>query len=226
MGTLVAQDTIVRAQTLIQDITGVRWLDSELLNYLNDGQREVANLKPSATAVNTTVALIAGTKQSIPANGVSLIDVIRNVVATLPSKAVTLIDRNVLDTQVRGWHSQAAAADGEVDHFIFDNRDPKSFYVYPQSPATPNSVDIVYSAAPVDVALLNATNVITIDDIYGNALLDYILYRAYSKDADFAGNVQRATMHYTAFMQSITGKMQAGTKYNPNNNDTFNRSVA
>jgi hypothetical protein len=44
---------------------------------------------------------------------------------------------------------------------------------------------------------------ISLPDIYGNALGDYVLYRAYTKDSEYAGNAQRAVAHYTAFANAL-----------------------
>ena len=43
-----------------------------------------------------------------------------------------------------------------------------------------------------------------LDDIYANGIIDYVLYRAYMKDAEFAGNNQRASSHYQLFVGSVT----------------------
>ena len=39
---------LARVESILQDTSNVRWTEAELLNYLNDGQREIANLAPSA----------------------------------------------------------------------------------------------------------------------------------------------------------------------------------
>jgi len=217
MGTKLASDIITRARTIFQDDTGTRWVDAEELNWLNDGQREIVLLRPEANVVNETMLLALGTKQSIPALGIKLIDVTRNMVGvgqTTAGKVIRLIKREVLDSTIPTWHSDAANAVGEVDHFLFDHRDPKSFYVYPQPPATPNGIEIIYSASPADVTLV--TNPITLDDIYANAILDYMLYRSYLKDADFSGNINRVTLHKNAFMQSLGLKAQSDVETDPN----------
>ena len=54
------------------------------------------------------------------------------------------------------------------------------------------------------------------DDIYGNALVDYVLYRCYMKDAEFAGNAQRAGSHYQLFMASISGGGRSKVLFDPN----------
>ena len=46
--------------------------------------------------------------------------------------------------------------------------------------------------------------------------MDYTLFRAYTKDAEFAANAQRANTHYQLFMVAITGKSQIDVISSPN----------
>lgn len=186
-----------RAGILLQDVAHVRWPLVELLGWLNDGQREVVLRKPNANVVNVKVPLGQGTKQSLPDNGVQLIDVVRNV----PGNAVRQVARAILDAQNQGWHGQPAAA--AVQHYCYAPLDPKHFYVSPPNNGN-GAVELVYSATPVD-ALLGG--VLSLDDIYQSALLDYVLYRAYSKNAE-AADAQRLMVHYAAFDRSLGGKAQ------------------
>jgi hypothetical protein len=213
MATITAESIIERATIIIQDETGTRWPSEELLKWLNDGQREVVMLKPDAYAQNESVALDTGTKQSLPADGISLIDVVRNmgVDGSTPGKVIRLIDRRILDDQHPDWHSVDQV--GDVDHYAFDQRDPRHFYVWPPADGT-SQVEVIYSAAPTEI--LVASNTISLDDVYANALLDYILYRAYSKDADYTGNAQRALAARASFMQSLGRQDIAEAVYNPN----------
>lgn len=217
MGTKLASDIITRARTIFQDDTGTRWADEEELSWLNDSQREIVLLRPESNVVNETMLLAPDTKQSIPTLGIKLIDVTRNMVGTgqaTAGKVIRLIKREVLDSTIPTWHSDAANAAGEVDHFLFDSRDPKSFYVYPKPPVTPNGIEIIYSALPAEVVVI--TDPITLDDVYANAILDYMLYRSCLKDADFSGNINRATIHKNAFMQSLGLKAQSDIETDPN----------
>lgn len=204
MGTLTAASLISRARLLSQDPTGVRWSDSELLQWLNDGQREVVLYKPDAKAENTTLKLVSGTKQSIPSDGLSLIKVTRNMgsAGSTPGKAVLLVDSAILNSQIPDWHT--ATASNVALHYCYDDRDPKTFYVYPPQPVTTHYVELVYSTIPANLSSTSST--IDVDDIYGNALVDYVLYRAFSKDADFAGNGNRVMAHFQAFMAAVGGK--------------------
>lgn len=216
MGTLLASSIISKAQIIIQDTTGVRWPDTELLGWLNEGQREIVMLKPDASVKNESLALVAGTKQTIPSSGIILISVVRNmgVNGTTPGNAVRSIKRNVLDEQLPNWHSSAASA--TVIYVVTDPRNPKVFYTYPPQPsATPGQVEIVYSAAPTDVGAVG--NAISVDDIYSGSLLDYCLFRAYSKDAEYAGNQNRAVAHYQKFMETLGAKekVESATEATP-----------
>jgi hypothetical protein len=208
-----AQSIIRRAVETMQDNTSVRWPVAELVRYLNDGQREVVLYRPDSMVTNATVTLVAGAKQAVPTNGSKLIDVIRNTGGTKRSVRMTM--RNILDTQSPNWYNLTGVT--EVLHYMYDARDPKVFYVYPPAASTGASVEIVYSAYPADItepadgALYTAvTGNISLPDIYGNVLADYILYRAYTKDSEYAGNAQRAQAHYAAFQAALTTEM-AGT---------------
>jgi hypothetical protein len=216
MATLTAQNLIDRVNDTLQDSTNVRWPAVELLRYLNDGQREVVLLRPDASVSTGPVQLTANeTKQTLPAAGVRLLDVTRNMGASgsSPGAAIRLISREVLDSQLPNWHSETGQA--AVKHFMFDQRNPKVYYVYPRVHAsTAVWVELIYSSSPADVAA--AANTITLDDIYANALIDFMLYRAYSKDAEYAANAGYAQQHYQSFLTSLGLKGQTDQQVNPN----------
>ena len=78
-GTLQAQHILSRVRNILQDNTGVRWTDGEMFDYLSDGQREIANLRPDATATHSNVQLATGTEQTIPTDGLRLLKLVRNM---------------------------------------------------------------------------------------------------------------------------------------------------
>lgn len=227
MATTQVNDIVTRAATLIQDATNVRWPTDELIGWLNDGQREVVLHRPEACVKNQSLTLTASSsKQTLPSDAISLIDVTRNMGASgsTPGNAVRLTTREVLDAQRPTWHSDANSV-GYVQHFTYDPRDPKTFYVYPKAPATAWYLEVVYAASPTNAS---AGGAIQIDDIYANCLLDYVLYRAYSKDAEYAANAQLAIAHYTAFANALGIKTQNDMSRNPNatiSNMAFNPTV-
>ena len=46
--------------------------------------------------------------------------------------------------------------------------------------------------------------------------MNYVLYMAYMKEAEYVGNSQRAANHYQLFVVSVTGKAQIDTATTPN----------
>ena len=227
--TVTVQSVVDRAQTVLQDTTGVRWpVVSELVLWVNDAQREIALFKPDATAVNATVTLATGTKQTIPDAGNRLLNVVRNMSAASSGtgkRAVRLVDRSVLDSQTPDWHDPvvtgSAAHTAVIKHFVYDETNPRNFYVYP-GVAGNAYLEIVYSANPATVAQ-NAS--LAIPDIFANAVMNYVLYMAYMKDAEFASNAQRASSHYQLFMSSVTGKAQIDAVSNPNTGSNVRMAV-
>ncbi len=212
---VTGQNIADKAELLLQDETNVRWTEAELLGWINSGQREVAIAKPNALTSNTTMQLTASsTKQSIPATGIQLMEVVRNMGADglTPGRAITGIDRSVLDRTIPTWHLDANAA-GSVKHFTFDPRDPKTFYVYPKSPATALYVELIISINPTQLASLSSN--IAYDDIYETVLIDYVLYRAYGKDSKHTSNMQRSTNHYQAFQNALGLKSRGEMTLSP-----------
>ena len=216
---ITAQSIVHRVVDILQDTTSVRWPVSELVRYLNDGQREVVLYRPDATIKSATVECVAGAKQSLPTDGAKLIDVIRNSASAGTNKAVRMVAREVLDAQIPNWYGLTGELD--VVHFTYDPRDPKTFFVYPPA-LTTTRVDITYSAFPSDVSEPAAGSTyddvsgnLDLPDIYCNVVTDYILYRAYSKDSEYAGNAQRAQAHYGAFANALNIEVQGTTGVAP-----------
>ena len=222
--TILASSIIRRVTDLIMDNTSVRWPANELVRYLNDGQREVLIARPDAINKTAVVNLVSGTRQNLDAMALTpsptkLIEISRNMAASSAKKAVRLVPRQILDAQTPGWHSITPTAD--ILHYMFDPRDPKTFYVYPPALATAQ-LELMYSGVPVDVAepasgaiYSDVTGNLGVPDIYGNVIVDYILYRAYSKDSEFAGNSARAASHYAAFSSSLDVEIKATLAVQP-----------
>ena len=212
MAVTLAKDIIDRAKIVLQDTssTGTRWQNSELQAWLNDAQYAVVLYRPDAKTVNEEFTPVSeSSKQTIPTTGLRLIEVIRNTAATSTYKAIRLIQRSILDDGVPAWHNATPSVNTE--HFVYDERDPKVFYLFPR-PNALSRIEIIYSTVPDKVSIVNAdetftasasSTMISLDDIYANALLDFILYRAYSKDAEFAANAVRSNAHLSAFGSSL-----------------------
>ena len=69
---------------------------------------------------------------------------------------------------------------------------------------------------PADVG--STSDPIDIPDIYANAITDYVCYRAFNKESDYAANAQRATAHYSAFVTALSTKQSGDIGTSPNQN--------
>ncbi|NVZ08017.1 hypothetical protein HW932_01925 [Allochromatium humboldtianum] len=224
MASVLVRDLITRAQTILQDTTSTRWPVEELVGWLNDSYREIILARPDANSETGTFTCSEGTRQELAKsdggfpNALRLLDIVRNVAPTSSKRAIRHIDRQILDDQRRGWHADTPSVN--IEHFMFDSRLPRSFLVYP--PAAPTAqLEVVFSsvplAHPVEDAEDGSTATIHIVDSYANAMLDYILYRAYTKDAEYAANAQRAANHYQAMATALGVKTQTDLAVDPKN---------
>lgn len=187
---ILASKIINDAAKQLQDDTNVAWPRVELLGWLNMGRRQICVAKPDAFVKNEKRLLVPGTKQSIPADGNVFVKLTRNlgVDGNTPGRAILPIPMNVLDEQNPNWH--AAPASPTVLHVAFDERDPRSFYVFPPQPATgPGYAEHVYSATPPDIA--EADN-IGLSDLFEGALFNFVMAMAYGKDSEYTRNDQKS----------------------------------
>jgi hypothetical protein len=218
---ITAQSVIHRATDILQDKTSVRWTADELVRWLNDAQREVALYRPDAFSTYGAIALSAGTRQTLPVGSVKLIDIVSNTSGA--KTAVRQISRRALDEQTPDWHSLTGVT--TIKHFMYDPRDPLAFYVYPPAAASGASLNAVYAVYPTDVTEPTAgadytavTGNINVKDVFANCMLDYVLYKAYSKDSEYAGNAARAMAHYEAFANALGIEIKATVTVAPMTN--------
>lgn len=217
---MLASDPIKRAQIIIQDEMGVRWPLDELCRWLNDGQRDTVVQKPSTNSVTAALPLQEGSLQTLDPKYVALLQPVRNLEHGIMGRQVTVVQRALMDASAPDWHS--ARARNVVKHVMFDEIEPRTFYVYPPNDGT-GLMETVVSVlpevfAPVGEAddIASYDRPIALRDEYMTPLVDYILYRAYSKDAQVAGAANRAALHYQQYANAlgIKGAVEANTSPN------------
>lgn len=194
---------INRAAILLQDTDNTRWTREELLGWLNEAQRQVVMMQPSATATTISLALVTGVKQRIPDDGWQLLDVTHNlgVDGQTPGRVIRIVSRKLLDAQDLNWTS--ATPSDVVQNYIANLQDGNDeFYVYPPNTGR-GHVEAVYSRVPTD--LTSESDKLGVHLIYQNALVDYIVYRAASKDAEHAPMLALAQMYQESFRTAVLG---------------------
>lgn len=219
MATTTLKQVIDRCKITLQEITtdGTRWSNQELVDWAGEFYQLASSVNPAEFADIQEFSCVAGTKQDAAQDVVQIIEITRNTDGTkMPIVATT---KNVLDSTRRGWHGELESINQEV--FILDERYPRIFYVWP--PATANSkIEIVAITVPEKHQLADYTGgvaTVKCTDRLVPPMVDYILFRAYSKDADFAGNQQRSDTHYRTALQSLQAGREIRYQVSPTQGD-------
>jgi hypothetical protein len=204
----------VRKTVFDTDSANYRYSDVDLLSLLNDGQRFVVWCIPSANTGFNTFQLQAGTFQIVPIEIYAIIDVLCNMGldGSAAGASITLIKKDVMDQINPNWRTDTA--DATVQHWMFDEKNPTNFEVYPAQPAVyMGYIQAVLSTTPDMVE--DATEAITIPDIYQSAIQNYITYRLYAIQND-ALSLQMAQTYYNLCVTELGRKDLIGKGLDPN----------
>lgn len=204
-----------RIKTTLQENSaeGVRWQNAELLGWLNESYQMIVSIRPDANPVNDDITLIEGTKQSIPTAGTRLLGVMRCTHPDSNMGVIQVCERATIDATRPGWHAEDKTRD--IEYFIYDELDPTRFYIYPPA-LSGATIEALWTQVPTPHEDYAKAEVIKLDDSYAPAIVDWVLYRAYLKDADFSANSQRAAGHYQAFNHAMGQKHKLDYAVSPN----------
>lgn len=192
--------TIVdRARGLLLDSDKSTWSDADLAGYVSEGQRQTCFVKPDAYVTNGPMALVAGTFQTIPSDGVALFDVVSNAA---DGSIITQVDKELLDANNRAWRGAAGSA--VIEHYTADPRSPRYFSVSPPALAG-TTVNIVYGAVP---PVCTYADNIALPDSYEAALRVYCMAVAYQKNTK-RQDLAKSQMLMNDWRMSLGQKAQA-----------------
>jgi hypothetical protein len=217
---MLASDIISRVRLVLNDNDGVRWLNAELFQWITDSQLLIALVRPDAVNATVNHPLVAGTRQTIPSDGLRLLDLKRNLLNAegAAGPAIRIVEQSDLDLFNPAWHQ--AVAQTTVKNYVYDNRDVLAFYVYPPAKVGAR-VELLYSKNPGVIDSLS--DALAVQDIYQEVVVNYVLFRAYAKDAAFANNAQLMT----GYLQIINGllgvKLTKDVAFSPK---MYNKGVA
>lgn len=212
--TIRVADVLSRVSYLLNDESSVRWTQAERIDWGNEAMAAIINRRPDAFAVRAVVPLIGGSYQTIPETATLLLDVVRNISAdgATPGRSIRRSDRQLLDDSDPDWHSVAPKA--QVRQFTFDDRVPTVFYVYPPV-ITGTKVELMVAQLPDPLVSTDAEGSYELGPEYAEALVNYICYRARSKDSE-EGSIPDASAFYAAFTSALGEKGSASTATSPN----------
>lgn len=218
MAGISSGELLRQAALILQDAGAVRWTYPELLDYLNAAQRAIVALKPNAATQNVVISLKKGCEQILAANHTVLSRVIRNIInpATMSGGAVLrmLKNREILDAMMPGWMDSTILPFGTiVSYVIYDLATPGTFFVAPGVTADDAAlIEVTVGIQPTDIPkpllpldLASYVTLTTLDARYFNTLLDFMLYRALTKDGALQGAAVRAAAHKQLFDDAMQG---------------------
>lgn len=204
-------DIIHRAGHLLLDEEHIRWTVEELIDWINEASAALVRLYPPANTRTAIVGLAAGSKQRLGSSVMQVVDVIRNIGAdeTTIGRSIRYTERHLLDSNDPDWH--AMPAEGTVRHYVYDDRSPTVFYVYPPAIAG-TKIEMLLAILPD--AVIEAEDYLNLGMEYADSILNYVVYRCWSKDSEYA-NGALATGYYQAFIASMNSGMQGEQSTTP-----------
>ena len=122
------------------------------------------------------------------------------------------VEQRILDAMHPRWEdTEVFAESAEVLHYCYDDSEPLAFTVFPSNDGT-GLVELTACFEPV--AATSDSEQIGVRDLFANALLDYMLFRAFDKDSDHPGNAERSAKHYAAYAAAVgvAGTAQTGAQ--------------
>ena len=222
------QAVFERVVFLLQDDTSIRWTANELVDWFNDAQTSTQALRPDSTEEFTSIQLVPGSYQDLSQRSADLLNpstklikITRNTAIEGRRRVIRLVPRfQVMDVVKANWESSPPATDAV--NYMTDPNLPNVFWVYPPAPvpspqaARDDGGGVLFRHAHAagpdepcgqDVAR-RATINFSVKDRFMIPLVDYILYRAYLKDAEFGGNGSRAQTHFQQFQNALQADQQ------------------
>ena len=184
--------------TQLNDSEKIAWSETLLMSALNQALAILTLVRPDATAKVYEFTCVAGTRQNLPADGLRLLKVVRNITAGgAIGRAVRLVNISDLDSIAPNWHAETPK--DTVKEYMFDERSPKWFYVYPPAQASVK-LEIEYSAQPTKITDLSQP--LPVDMVYMQPLQEFILYKLLSGE----GGQGQGMQHYNTGMSLLGAK--------------------
>lgn len=204
MANVTVRHLLDMAVEVLQDANYDNWTETEFINWYNLIARQAVVYAPDANPVIEPILLGASAKHVIPAAGLALINVIRNMGADgeTPGAAITPSTIQMITAFDKNWTTATSAA--VIKHFMPETK--RTWYSYPPSNGA-GYIEIEYSKVPSLISYDAdgdwESALVGVTDDYVFAVLEGILWKAFSKDTDFPGNQERSGTHMNAFLQAV-----------------------
>ena len=191
-------------QTELQDPSGIRWTTAELIAYYNEALIVTVTERPDTNAQTATFTPVAGANQTLPATALGFIDIYGNTNGR--KKNITRVSKDQLDAVEPNWQSGTQKA--EIIHYCYDKLTPRVFHLYPPATTTAR-IELITGDYPTLASAV--TGNLPIQDWAGPAIKCFMKFKAYSKDAETAGNAALAKANLDLYQSLLGIQLSAST---------------
>lgn len=200
-----------------EDSANYRWSDSEILHYINAAQRQIVTLVPEANVIESIEDLGSNTdaRQTLPAGGIKFVKISNNFSDASTRKGpVRYAEKDALDSWDPDWeYTPGSDGDNYFKHYCHDAREDDVYYLYPPPAVSNKFIGLVYSKIPDDLADLHAD--LSLDDDFFESYVDYVVFRALSKEGRYSLPDRERDRLWAKFLQSLGLKHVAETNIGP-----------
>lgn len=228
-----AEQIMTPVGIILQDQSAVRWPLEERMRWINAAMREIAILKPSATAETIELSLAEGTLQRLPPGYHQLLEAVCNIPTTAGAgpaggRSIFPIAREEIDSLIPNWHDPTVLPYSKDVYYVTDDtNDPTAFYVVPgntgfgrmemvASTIWPGPGDQIPTGANLEDMATYAAVTLPLSNTYQTAVTDFVLYRCYSKEVNIGGASAKAQAHLALFQQALGVKTATDAAMNVN----------
>jgi hypothetical protein len=189
-------DAVSIARGILQDrdVGFFRFSDADLLQYANDALDQMVGMRPELFHAEGRITCVAGTIQSVSFADARSLVLVRRI---KDGPAVVPVVRAVLDLFDPSWYEDPP---GPAVNWMAVEGDPVRFLVYPPSPFG-QTLEVLYIRNPKEYTATEDTG---LPSVFLDAVSDYIVYRAESRDDEHV-NAQRAAQSFATFQAKVMG---------------------
>ena len=192
-------DIIQRVRDLLQDGAAIRWTNTNLLDAYNEALLAVVQNRPDVNSQLLSFTCQPQAVQSLPPGTYRLLDIVDNLST---GRTVIATTRSSLDSLLPNW---TTATGTDVEQYVYDQKSPSVFYVYPVPPAD-HPLNLLVSQAPARIAITDFdtdTQLFSLDELWINPVINYMLFRAFSMDMETEANMQQAQSYLAMFANDL-----------------------
>jgi hypothetical protein len=190
---MISTDIITRIRRTFGDEASVQITDDDIIRWINDGQREIAQAA-SCLETKLTGPYLPGNPLEIPSNSLAL-----SAVWWTDSEGKPVVLKHINFEEAQNSFDLTEEADTPVVYWTYG----KTIYLYP-IPTAARVISLFYIREPQVVTSINTTLEIPLQ--YHNRLLEYVLKQAYELDE----NMEAAALKGQEMSNALT--QQADTE--------------